>query len=338
MLASECNDVRIGLLLPSREQVLVDRADVGSLLEIGRAAERLGFDSLWAGDSLLARPRVEPLALLCALAGQTESVTLGTAVLVASLRHPLLLAHQVATLDQIAEGRLILGLGAGFPYPATEAEFAAVGVPFSERVGRLIETVKICRLLWQDRAGGAEQAVTFEGRYTQLHDVTLSIKPHRAGGPALWLAGEGDRGLDHAGSVYDGWLPYSPTPELYAQRLARVQAAAADADRRDIPTPALYVTVALDDDRERAGAALDDYVQRYYGFPLEVMGQLQAFYGGTIDGCVQWLDSYVAAGARHIVVRIGQVDGHMDALERFAEIAVRARAGLSHPASTGASA
>ncbi len=117
MFAGDANDVRFGLLLPTREQVLVDRPDVRSLLELGRAAERLGFDSLWAGDSLLARPRLEPLALLSALAGQTESVTLGTAVLVAALRHPLLLAHQVATLDQLAGGRVILGLGAGFPYP-----------------------------------------------------------------------------------------------------------------------------------------------------------------------------------------------------------------------------
>jgi alkanesulfonate monooxygenase SsuD/methylene tetrahydromethanopterin reductase-like flavin-dependent oxidoreductase (luciferase family) len=336
MLASDANDVRFGLLLPTREQVLVDRPDVRSLLEIGRAAERLGFDSLWAGDSLLARPRLEPLALLSALAGQTESVTLGTAVLVAALRHPLLLAHQVATLDQIAEGRVILGLGAGFPYPATEAEFAAVGVPFTERVGRLLESVEICRLLWRSQDAGTDGAVTFDGRYTHLHDVTLSIKPHRPGGPPLWLAGEGERGLDHAGRVYDGWLPYSPTPALYAERWAQVQAAAGDADRRDMPTPALYVTAALDDDRERANATLDEYAQRYYGFPLEVMGQLQAFYGGDIDGCVDWLASYLAAGARHVVVRIGQVDGHMDVLERFAQLIARARD--PHPASTGASA
>ncbi len=98
------------------------------------------------------------------------------------------------------------------------------------------------------------------------------------------------------------------------------------------------MTVALDDDRERADATLDEYAQRYYGLPLEVMGQLQAFYGGDIDGCVDWLASYLAAGARHVVVRIGQVDGHMDALERFAQLIAHARARDPHPAPTVASA
>ncbi len=109
-------------------------------------------------------------------------------------------------------------------------------MPFTERVGRLLESVEICRLLWRDQGAGAEEAVTFDGRYTHLQDVTLSIKPHRPGGPPLWLAGEGKRGLVHAGGVYDGWLPYSPTPALYSERWAHVRAAAEDADRREMPT------------------------------------------------------------------------------------------------------
>ena len=168
--------------------------------------------------------------------------------------------------------------------------------------------------------------------------MTLSIKPHRPGGPPLWLAGEGERGLLHAGRVYDGWLPYSPTPALYAERWARVQGAAGDADRRDMPTPALYVTVALDDDRERANAALDEYAQRYYDFPLEVMGQLQAFYGGDIDGCADWLASYLAAGARHVVVRSARWMGtwtHSSALPSSSTVRVPA---IQHLASTAASA
>ena len=76
---------------------------------------------------------------------------------------------------------------------------------------------------------------------------------------------------------------------------------------------------------------LEDYVERYYGFPLEAIGQLQAFYGGEVDGCLDWLASYVDAGARHIVIRVGQLAGHLRELERFGELASRARERFSAP-------
>ena len=78
--------------------------DTGSLLALAEAAEALGYDSVWVGDSLLARPRHEPLTLLAGVAARTRRVALGTAVLLPALRNPVLLAHQVATLDRLAEG------------------------------------------------------------------------------------------------------------------------------------------------------------------------------------------------------------------------------------------
>src|SRR5437879_10862205 len=100
----------IGYLLPTRERIMEGRNETASLLALAERAETLGFDSVWVGDSLLARPRHEPLSLLTAVAGRTQHVALGTAVLLPALRNPVLLAHQVATLDRIAEGRLILGV------------------------------------------------------------------------------------------------------------------------------------------------------------------------------------------------------------------------------------
>src|SRR5215467_10976700 len=150
---------RIGYLLPTREQILIGQPQAAPLLELAARAERLGFDSLWVGDSLLARPRHDPLTLLAAVASRVPRVEIGTAVLLAALRNPVVLAHQVATLDQIAEGRLILGVGIAADVPNIRAEFTAAGVPFEKRVGRLLEGVRLCRELWT----GAP--VSWDGRW-----------------------------------------------------------------------------------------------------------------------------------------------------------------------------
>src|ERR687888_1473316 len=103
---SQPDDVRVGLLLPTREARVAGRDDPALLLEVAEEAEGLGFDSLWAGDSPIARPRLDPLTLLAGVAVRTESVTLGTAVLLGALRPPVLTAHALASLDQLASGRL----------------------------------------------------------------------------------------------------------------------------------------------------------------------------------------------------------------------------------------
>src|SRR4029077_4466095 len=123
-----------GLLLPSREALLWADSDLAFVVEAARRAEKAGYDSVWAGDSLLARPRGEPLTLLAAVAGATSRVTLGTAVLLPLLRHPVSLAHVLATVDRIAFGRLVVGVGPGAELPGTHAELAALGVPSDRRV------------------------------------------------------------------------------------------------------------------------------------------------------------------------------------------------------------
>src|SRR4051794_13069362 len=153
----------IGLLLPTREQAINGAFEAAPLLDLARRAEALGFDSVWVGDSLIARPRLEPLTVLAAAAAVTTRVTLGTAALTAVLRPPLIGAHTVATLDHVARSRLILGLGAGFPLPETKEEFGAAGADFTTRVGRLDETVALWRQAWNSTRTGAPR--DFAGRY-----------------------------------------------------------------------------------------------------------------------------------------------------------------------------
>src|SRR6266496_887766 len=147
---------RIGLLLPSRETVLWLDGDLTFLIGAARLAEQAGYDSLWVGDSLLARPRGEPLALLAAIAAVTTRVRLGTAVLLPLLRHPLNLAHTLASLDRIAGGRLVLGVGPGADIPGTHAELAALGVASKRRVDAVLQTVERCQRLWRGEEPGVE--------------------------------------------------------------------------------------------------------------------------------------------------------------------------------------
>src|SRR2546428_599265 len=143
-----------GLLLPSREALLWAESDLAFVVEAGRLAEKAGYDSVWVGDSLLARPRGEPLTLLASLAAATTRVTLGTAVLLPLLRHPVSLAHVVATLDRVAEGRIILGIGPGAELPGTHAELAALGVPSDRRVSAMLSAIERCRRLWRGAGDG----------------------------------------------------------------------------------------------------------------------------------------------------------------------------------------
>src|SRR6478609_8853747 len=132
--------VSVGIMLPSRETAMTGLHDARGLIAFARVAEDAGFDSVWVGDSLLARTRAEPLSVLAAVAAVTTRVALGTAALIASLRHPLLVAAQAATIDQLSAGRLILGLGSGASLPESRREFDAVGMAFSGRGARLDKT------------------------------------------------------------------------------------------------------------------------------------------------------------------------------------------------------
>src|SRR5438445_12711176 len=103
--------VEFGVLIPTRESVMSGRMETAPLLTMAERAEAAGFDSVWIGDSLIARPRHGPLTLLAALAARTKRVRLSTAVLLPALPNPVVLAHIVGTRTRVAEGRVILGVG-----------------------------------------------------------------------------------------------------------------------------------------------------------------------------------------------------------------------------------
>jgi alkanesulfonate monooxygenase SsuD/methylene tetrahydromethanopterin reductase-like flavin-dependent oxidoreductase (luciferase family) len=212
---------------------------------------------------------------------------------------------------------MVLGVGAGFPYPASESEFAAVGVPFAERFSRMLETIRIWRLVWE--GGGASG---FSGRYWSFSDLTELPRPLRAGGPPLWLAGGGPSALRLAGALFDGWLPYPPEPSQYAEGWSTVRTSAIGAQRdASALTGGLYITVLPSEHEGEVRAQLDEYTRSYYGAPIEYVEKLQAFVAGPSEHCLSRLREYVRAGAEHIVLRIGSLhtDRYFDAVARLAK-------------------
>ncbi|HET6610117.1 MAG TPA: LLM class flavin-dependent oxidoreductase [Rhodopila sp.] len=288
---------RVGYLLPTRESIMEGRPETGPLLDLAARARDHGFDSVWIGDSLTARPRHDPLTLLAAVAGRVPGLTLGTAVLLPALRNPVLLAHQVATLDQLSEGKLILGVGFAADRPNIRAEFAAAGVPFEHRIGRMLEGLRLCKALWSG------QPTDWDGRWQMSH-ATVAPTPARPGGPSLWIGGNMPASLVRAGRHFDGWFPIAPSAPDFAGGLKTVRQVATDNGRDPASIAgAMYLTISLDDDRAVAEARLNRFLEAYYAVPAEQTRRRQAHYCGPVEGLKPWLDAYVAAGASHLILR-----------------------------------
>jgi probable F420-dependent oxidoreductase len=311
--------VELGVLLPTREAVMSGRPATAPMLAMAERAEAAGFDSVWIGDSLTARPRHEPLTLLAAVAARTRRVRLGTAVLLPALRNPVVLAHVVGTLDRVAEGRVILGVGIAADTPAIRREFAAAGVPFERRVGRFLETLEICRALW------TRDDVSFSGKHFTLEGVTMEPKPHCAGGPPIWIGGSGPTALREA-ARFDAWFPTGPGIEFFAEHFPRVQAAARASGRApDAVTGAAYVTLALDPSPAAAEQRLHAFLESYYAAPARAIMARQATYAGPIEGCVEWLQRWIDAGARHLMLRFAGGDQLAQVDEAAARLLPRLR-------------
>jgi probable F420-dependent oxidoreductase len=312
--------VEFGVLIPTREAIMSGRPETGPLLTMAERAEAAGFDSVWIGDSITARPRHEPLTLMAAIAARTRRVRLGTGVLLPALRNPVVLAHLIATVDRVSEGRVILGVGIAADTPSIRKEFAACGVPWDRRVGRFLETIEICRALWQ------RDGVSFTGKHFALDGATVEPKPHRPGGPPIWIGGSGPTALREA-ARFDAWFPTGPSAEAFAEQFPRIQAAARAAGRpAGAVAGAAYLTLALDPNKAAAEQRLHRFLETYYAAPAAAMMARQATYAGPIEGCVEWLGRWIDAGARHLALRFAGGDQLAQVDEAAARLLPRLKA------------
>ncbi|MGX9886587.1 LLM class flavin-dependent oxidoreductase [Streptomyces sp. NPDC002276] len=309
------NPIRLGVLLPTGTAQWAKADDPRDLIPLARTAEHLGFTSLFVNDSLIT-PHIEALTMLSALAVTTETAVLGTGALLPFLRRPVQTAQTLASIDLLSHGRLTLAVGAGFPGRFGRPFYDLSDVPWPRRFARLDETVRLWRALWQ----GAD---TFHGEFHHLTDLPPTLRPTHPTGPPVWLAGATPTALARTGRLYDGWLPYPPDPADYTTGLHAIQEAAKAADRSpEAITPALFVTVRIDDDPRTARAALDDYTRTTYGMPLPELEKIQAVVAGTAEQVTQRLSQYVTAGARHLITRPAALNLHAqhEQMERVAAL------------------
>jgi alkanesulfonate monooxygenase SsuD/methylene tetrahydromethanopterin reductase-like flavin-dependent oxidoreductase (luciferase family) len=290
--------VELGLTLPNRG-VLFGVTTVDEMLELAETAEQSGvFGSVWVGDSIMAKPRLESVTLLAAIAGRTRRVKLGAACLASfPSRHPVLLAYQWASLDVISNGRTILVpcMGGGSRGDFAR-EFQVMGLDASKRAAVLEENVRVIRRLW------TEDEVTFEGEFWRFAGARVDPKPVQRPVP-IWIANNVqlvtkseaimERALRRVARLADGWMTTHVWPEDFAARWQRILGYTKD-EGRD-PTAmrsCVYFNANLNDDRERALDESKRFLDTYYitnnsretlerwvalGSPDEVVRRIRAF-------------------------------------------------------------
>jgi probable F420-dependent oxidoreductase len=197
------------------------------LAEVATTADRLGYDVLWTAEHLifpseirtpypygerfplpLTDPMLEVVSTLSYVAALTQRVRLSCSVMILPYRHPVVLAKELATLDVLSGGRLLVGVASGW----LAEEFAMLGVPFRERGARMDEYLEVLRVLW------TEERVTFRGRFVQLEDAVFFPKPVQKPHPPIWIGGGSRAAFERVVRHGAGWIA-APRPSL--QDLAR---------------------------------------------------------------------------------------------------------------------
>lgn len=310
--------VKWGLMLPSRG-VLMGMFGPEYLLELADTCEAASaFDGVWAGDSIIAKPRLEALMLLAAIAGRTKRLTLGTAALASfPLRDPLMLAVQWASLDQLAGGRTILcGAIGGSPTSGGEfdREFKAFGVRPKDRLGRTEELVELLRLLW------TENHVTYEGRHFRYEDVSLVPKPIQQPVP-IWLVSNPfqtgkphliEQGLRRVARYADGWMTTRLSPEQFATGWRMIQTYAQETGRdASAIVPCVCFNINVNPDKATASREAKAFLDRYYAtnFSPAVIDLWCAT--GSIEECVARTRAFIESGATYLIMRFASFDWPM---------------------------
>lgn len=291
--------MKIGLAL-----IIADREELGRAFtynetrDMAQRAEENGFDSLWLYDHLLYRPENKPTVgiwecwtFLTALAEATQNIELGTLVVCNSFRNPAMLAKMAVTLDEVSQGRLILGIGAGWNKP----EYDAFGYPFDHRVDRFEEALQIIRPLLK------EGRVDFQGKYYQARDCEIRPRGPRPNGPPLMVGGFGPRMLKLTAKYADLWNSgYYGQPDQLSEPCQNLERACSEVGR-DPSTLGVTAMLALH------FPDLSPKTPDFDNPPLS----------GTPEEIAQAMLGYQQAGVQHIMFHL--VPYNLTALGRLEE-------------------
>jgi probable F420-dependent oxidoreductase len=253
-----------GLVLPA----MGDDASREGIAAAAELAERYAFGDVWGTDHLLVDHSAsedygrifEIVTTLAWVAGRYRQVRVGASVIIAPMRNAVVLAKELATIDELSEGRLIVGLGGGWNVP----EFANVGLPdrFHVRGAYLDETIALFRHLWS----GAREP--FHGRFHQFDDFVFGPTPPQGESLPIWLGGRNEKALQRVGRLGDAYHSSALSPDAFAERIPIIRAAAEAAER---PMPRLSARV-----RVELGSPAASYYT-LHGPPNEVVDDIRRF-------------------------------------------------------------
>ena len=308
--------MRLGVLLPHRAVVIQStrRPPLDECWSVARMCDEAGLD-VWVGDSVVAKPRVEPLTTLAYCAAITTHARLGTAILLPALRQPTVLAHLLASIDQISTGRLVLGLGAGWALPEIVREWEACGRVHKRRGRDLEEHIIVWRKLWSG------EPVTYAGSDFKLTQATVGPLPWNEAGPPILITA-GNRGeiipaqIDRVGRLGDGVITTYLTDDD-CRNLRELCEASFEKHHRPRPgfPMCVYTTVRIEDDAATAEAVTADFLSKYYGGGVNFRGLMGL---GSPTSVIATLKRYEAAGVTDLCIRFAGID-QLSQLERFIE-------------------
>lgn len=268
--------VRLGINLPTFDPLLVGGPP--RFVQAAQLVEESRFDAVWVGDHLqMPAPVYDATVALSAVAATTTRVKLGFGVMLLGLRQPAWVAKQLTTIDALAPGRLLLGVGVGGEFPD---EFAAAGRDVKRR-GRLLDEAL------------AELPDWLQGRSTP------ALAPRISALPPIWVGGRSDAALQRAARVGDGWLSTWMSPERIREQ-GEALAELARAAGRPRPKLGLAVSVYVDANEGRAREAAEDYTQAMYGIGFDRVAKYTPI--GSAERIAEQLAAYAAAGVEEFVL------------------------------------
>jgi probable F420-dependent oxidoreductase len=280
--------------------------EIGRILDIARRAETLGFDSVWVTDHILVPQSMniiyrdhmlEPLALLSHLAAVVTRVRLGTSVIILPYRSPIVVAKMLATIDQLSQGRVIMGTGAGW----MEEEFAALNAPFKERGDFSDECLRIMRDIW------THNTVSMQGKFHHYDHMQTSPRPVQPGGPPIWVGGNSARSRRRVAELGDGWHASSLLASEMASGCEHVRALWAQNNRQGDPVFSARIALSLEDVSEE----VTSYASR----------RPRSSITGSITAAVEQFGAYRDLGLEHVVLEMSTQshDGTLATMETFVE-------------------
>jgi probable F420-dependent oxidoreductase len=272
--------------------------DAQALIEYGERMEALGFESVWVWDHVLLGvdpcfPIIDSLTLLTAVAARTSRIRLGTGILVLPARNPVLLAKQTSSLDQIAQGRLTLGMASGW----YKREFDALGVPFNRRGRIMDQSLEILDRLWREDRVDA----TYEPY--MLRDAVMYPKPYQKPRPQILIGGYVDRVLKRAATKSDGWLTYFYTPADFVHSWDKVRRFAEEAGRDPDTLVAInQLPIMIGGSRAELHAPMMEWLSTEWDFASWSDSKKESAVLGTVDDCIEQLQAHLAAGVHKLIL------------------------------------